>query len=89
MDKSMRSLGKFLAITTVSMLASCASFAQTYYPEYGPLPPNPPPSWFAQGRSVQEWDQFRYGYSGTRGRLGLGADPAHPEGPGNFSLPGR
>jgi hypothetical protein len=25
------------------------------------------------------------GRSGTSGRLGLGADPAHPEGPGNFS----
>jgi hypothetical protein len=47
------------------------------------------PGWIAQGRSVQEWDRFRYGYSGTRGRMGLGADPAHPEGPGNFSSPGR
>lgn len=25
----------------------------------------------------------KYGHSGTRGRLGLGASPAHPEGPGN------
>ncbi len=25
------------------------------------------------------------GASGTAGRLGLGASPAHPEGPGNFS----
>jgi hypothetical protein len=82
-------IGKFLASTTVSMLASGGAIAQTSYYEYGPPPPNPPPGWIAQGRSVQEWDRFRYGYSGTRGRMGLGADPAHPEGPGNFSSPGR
>ena len=28
-------------------------------------------------------DQDRYGDSGTRGRLGLGADSHFPEGPGN------
>ena len=85
----MQSFGKFLAITTISMLASGGAIAQTSYSEYGPAPPNPPPGWIAQGRSVQELDWFRYGYSGTRGRMGLGADPAHPEGPGNFSSPGR
>jgi hypothetical protein len=88
MEKSMRSFGKFLAITTISMLASGGAIAQTSYYDYGPLPPNPPQSWIAR-RSLQEWDRFRYGYSGTRGRMGLGADPAHPEGPGNFSSPGR
>jgi hypothetical protein len=80
MEKSMQSFGKFLASTTVSMLASGGAIAQTSYYEYGPPPPNPPPGWIAQGRSVQEWDRFRYGYSGTCGRMGLGADPAHPEG---------
>jgi hypothetical protein len=89
MEKPMQSVGKFLAITTISTLASGAAIAQTSYYGYGPPPPNPPPGWIAQGRSVQEWDRFRYGYSGTRGRMGLGADPAHPEGPGNFSSPGR
>jgi hypothetical protein len=89
MEKSMRSFGKFLAITTISTLASSEPIAQTSYYDYGPLPPNPPQSWIARGRSIQEWDRFRYGYSGTRGRIGLGADPAHPEGPGNFSSPGR
>jgi hypothetical protein len=88
MEKSMQSFGKFLASTTISMLASGGAIAQSSYDEYGP-PPNPPPGWIAQGRPVQEWDRFRYGYSGTRGRMGLGADPAHPEGPGNFSSPGR
>ena len=80
----MQSFGKFLASTTISMLASGGAIAQTSYYAYGPPPPNPPPGGIAQGRSVQEWDRFRYGYSGTRGRMGLGADPAHPEGPGNF-----
>jgi hypothetical protein len=88
MEKSMQSFGKFLASTTISMLASGGAIAQSSYDEYGP-PPSPPPGWIAQGRPVQEWDRFRYGYSGTRGRMGLGADPAHPEGPGNFSSPGR
>ena len=68
-------------------LASPAS-AQSY--DYDrPLPPNPPPSWLAEGRSAADWDRYRYDYSGTRGRMGLGASPYHPEGPGNFSSPGR
>ena len=85
----MRSFGKFLAIATISMLDSSGAIAQTAYSEYGTAPPNPRPGRIAQGRPVQELDWFRYGYSGTRGRMGLGADPAHPEGPGNFSSPGR
>lgn len=38
-------------------------------------------------RSVapSHWDRHKFHHSGTRGRLGLGADPAHPEGPGNPS----
>jgi len=85
----MQSFGKVLAITTISMLASGGAIAQTSYYEYGPARPNPPRGRIAQGRTVQELDWVRYGYSGTRGRMGLGADPAHPEGPGNFSSPGR
>jgi hypothetical protein len=85
----MQSLGNFLAITTISMLASGGAIAQTSYYEYGPAPPNPSCGRMAQGRPVQELEWFRYGYSGTRGRMGLGADPAYPEGPGNFSSPGR
>ena len=46
---------KFLATTTVSFLASSGAFAQTAYEDYGPLPPNPPKSWIAEGRSIQEW----------------------------------
>jgi hypothetical protein len=89
MEKSMRSFSKVLAITTISMLASGGAIAQMSYYEFGPAPPYLPAGRIAQGRPVQELDQLRYGYSGTRGRMGLGADPAHPEGPGNFSSPGR
>ena len=85
----MRPFGKVLALTTISMLASGGAIAQTSYYEYGPAPANSPSGRIAQGRPVQELDRLRYGYSGTRGRMGLGADPAHPEGPGNFSSPGR
>jgi hypothetical protein len=81
----MQSFGKFLAITTISLLPSGGAVAQTSYSEYGLAPPNPSPGRIAQGRPLQELDWLRYGYSGTRGRIGLGADPAHPEGPGNFS----
>jgi hypothetical protein len=89
MEKSMQSFGKVLAITTFSMLASGGAIAQTSYYEYGPPPPNSPSGRITQGLPLQELDRLRYGYSGTRGRMGLGADPAHPEGPGNFSSPGR
>lgn len=33
--------------------------------------------------SAADCDRADYDYSGSRGRMGLGADPAHPEGPGN------
>jgi hypothetical protein len=90
MEKFMKSFGKILVATAVSVFASSGAIAQNYYNNYGgPLPPNPPAGWLAEGRSVQDWDRYRYDYSGTRGRMGLGADPAHPEGPGNFSSPGR
>ncbi|QBR70009.1 hypothetical protein CU048_00500 [Beijerinckiaceae bacterium] len=87
MEEFMKLFGKILVTTTVSILASSGAIAQNYNYYYGPLPPNPPPSWLAEGRSVQDWQNYRYDYSGTAGRMGLGADPAHPEGPGNFSSP--
>lgn len=80
---------KFIATATLFLVGSGGANAQNSYYDYGPLPPNPPENWLAEGRSVQDWDRFRYDYSGTRGRMGLGADPARPEGPGNFSSPSR
>jgi hypothetical protein len=35
--------------------------------------------------TVSPADARGFDLSGTRGRLGLGANAAHPEGPGNFS----
>ena len=35
--------------------------------------------------SLDDCDRKAFDESGTRGRMGLGADPAHPEGPGNVS----
>lgn len=54
--------------------------------------PSHPPAQAAGGHStsaqapcpsLSDCDRRAYDYSGTRGRMGLGADPAHPEGPGN------
>ncbi len=35
--------------------------------------------------SPDDCDRKAFDELGTRGRMGLGADPARPEGPGNFS----
>jgi hypothetical protein len=47
-------------------------------PRYG-TSINPPG---AEGRSAT-LPRYHYHHSGTRGRLGRGANPRHPEGPGN------
>ncbi len=39
-----------------------------------------------EGRSAAQQDRIHYDSSAPVGRMGLGADPAHPEGPGNFSF---
>ncbi len=38
------------------------------------------------GYSLQSQDRAAYDCSGTRGRMGLGASPFHPEGPGNTTF---
>lgn len=59
-----------------------------YAPSYGP---GPRPYWNDmygspyEGRSAAE---YQYDRSGTIGRLDLGADPRHPEGPGNPRIGG-
>jgi len=52
--------------------------ASPYYSPYGPGP---------RGPSADQINQYENGYSGTLGRQGLGADPRHPEGPGNAVSP--
>jgi len=51
------------------------------YPQYDELPPHLRPCF-----SLDDCDRKAFDESGTRGRMGLGADPAHPEGPGNPSF---
>ncbi len=58
---------------------------------YAAPPPYAQPSFFFEppdpyGRAAAS-DAERYGFSGTRGRIGLGADSRHPEGPGNIAIP--
>jgi len=63
-----------------------AAGAQVLYPAY-------PDSYYGYPNGMYEfrsvapsrWDRHRFHRSGTRGRMGLGADPMHPEGPGNVS----
>jgi len=88
----MKPSAKILVAAMALAAGTGASLAQTNPPPgyYGyPVPVNPPPGWLSEGRSVDSWDRYRYDDSGTRGRMGLGADPMHPEGPGNFSSPSR
>ncbi len=60
--------------------------SQRYITVYG----NPNGAYYGYppyGASADQWNQYENNYSGTLGRQGLGADPRHPEGPGNASSP--
>jgi hypothetical protein len=77
--KSQR-IGFDVAMLLASMGAVAAqerrpSGSDQYYNPY----PNPPCT------SLADCDRKAFDESGARGRMGLGADPAHPEGPGNVS----
>ena len=72
---------------TILFLAIAPGGAQPFHSRRGPTYGCPQGTIY-EGRSSLTADQLRFACSGTRGRLGLGADPRHPEGPGNFSSPG-
>jgi hypothetical protein len=75
---------QMIGLAAVVLLASMrvvVAQEQREQPRYGSYQ-NPPPC-----TSLADCDREAYGESGTRGRMGLGADPAHPEGPGNVSGP--
>ncbi len=81
--------GFILGAVASSLVLALPATAQThrYVTVYGSapdgyyaLPPGP-------GASAEQWNQYDNNYSGTLGRQGLGADPRHPEGPGNASSP--
>jgi hypothetical protein len=90
----MRTTVKIILLASAAAVSFGGAMAQSgsryYEPPQGyygsPPPVNPPQQWLAEGRSVAGWDRYRYDYSGTRGRMGLGADPMHPEGPGNSTF---
>jgi hypothetical protein len=69
-------IGLAVAALAASM---CVVVAQEQYehPQHG-FYQNPPPC-----TSLDDCDRSAFDKSGTPGRMGLGADPAHPEGPGN------
>ena len=75
-------------------LSLVAALAAAGVSPYDGLPPwlswlrpldGPGPAPRAPCFSRDDCDRKAYGESGTRGRMGLGADPAHPEGPGNVA----
>jgi len=76
-------LQKIGLAATVLLASVRVVVAQEQYapPQYGSYH-NPAPC-----TSLADCDRKAYDESGTRGRMGLGADPAHPEGPGNVSGP--
>ncbi len=97
-ESSMKLLGA-LALLAATLVAPPAALAQRYAP---PPPPAyysspgysyPPYYYYEQqgpcptGYSLQQQDRAAYDCSGTRGRIGLGASPMHPEGPGNVVIP--
>jgi hypothetical protein len=45
-----------------------------------------PPHQFPRHHSMAGRDRANFHHSGTRGRVGLGANPHRPEGPGNVSF---
>jgi hypothetical protein len=79
-----------LGLATAVFLAALPAGAQSYYQYttvYGAPVPYSPWAPGARGPSAEQWTQEEYHQSGTLGRMGLGASPYHPEGPGNFSSP--
>ncbi len=75
---------RVLAFVGLTVIASVdgASAQQVYTNRaqqfYGLYQPN-------EGGTLSRQDRADYDRSGTRGRMGLGASPYHPEGPGNVS----
>lgn len=67
---------RILLILAMAAAASAAVADQSLVRKGGPI--MQPPC-----HSRADCDRRDYDYSGTRGRMGLGANPAHPEGPGN------
>lgn len=82
----MKALGACFFVAAI-LAAPSQSSAQRYRSQAAPAydqPYNP----CQAGYSLQSQDRADFDCSGTRGRIGLGASPMHPEGPGNVASPG-
>jgi hypothetical protein len=79
----MKMIGAFI-VAVAALAAPSAVFAQGQrYP--APTPVHDSDYSCAPDYSLQSQDRAAYDCSGTRGRIGLGASPFHPEGPGNVT----
>jgi hypothetical protein len=87
MEPEMKPLGALLFMAA-TLAAIGPTSAQRYPFEAAPIYDQPYDP-CQPGYSVQSQDRAAYDCSGTRGRIGLGASPFHPEGPGNVVSPGR
>jgi hypothetical protein len=66
-----------LAVTLLMASTRVVAAQPHEHPQYGFYQNRPPCT------SLDDCDRRAFDKSGTPGRMGLGADPAHPEGPGN------
>jgi hypothetical protein len=70
-------LASILSVGAVSAQEAYPPRASQYYSLYEQNP--------GAGAALSRQDRADFDRSGTRGRMGLGASPYHPEGPGNVS----
>ncbi len=76
-----------LSVAAIGVFAALPAMAQS--PRYTTVYGGGNGYYYAgpRGPSADQINQYENGYSGTLGRQGLGADPRHPEGPGNAVSP--
>ena len=78
---SMKPIFAFV-LGAAALAAPAAASAQTHR-QFAPKPVQQQYNPCEPGYSVQSQVRAQYDCSGTIGRVGLGASPYHPEGPGN------
>lgn len=83
-DRSSHDLAQTIGLATAIFVASVGAVAAGERDAHRCAPGFSPS--LQEGRSAAQQDRIDYDSSAPGGRMGLGADPAHPEGPGNFSF---
>jgi hypothetical protein len=76
-----------LGVAVIGVFAALPAMAQSQSPRYTTVYGGGAYYSGPRGPSADQINQYENGYSGTLGRQGLGADPRHPEGPGNAVSP--